>query len=152
MASASSAAWDGLLAALAPAFLTLGHDGFARNVSALSDLRPLAAGGDMFATQRDAGIEVDTVLLGPPRTYELIVRAELELVVVDANDVRRGASFDAALVAIDAALDDDRMLAGAASDVEIEKIDPVDVAIEGAEGVKAALVVIRMLVTSDRPF
>ena len=152
MASASALAWEALLAALAPAFQALGHDGFARNVSALSDMRPLAGGGDMFATQRDGAVEIDAVQMGAPRAYELIVRADVELVVVDADDARRDQSFDAGLIAIDDALEADRLLGGAVSDVEVERIDPLDLAIEGAEGTKAAIVVIRMLVTSDRPF
>ncbi|RXF72120.1 hypothetical protein [Hansschlegelia zhihuaiae] len=151
MASISEAAYAALAAVLAPAFVPFGVDDFRRNVSALSDMKALPAGGEIFATLRDAGVEIDVELLSP-RSYELMIRAQIELVVADADDARRDATFDEVLIAIDDALDADRALDGAVTDAEIERLDPVDLAIEGAEGSKAALVTIRMLARSPRPF
>ncbi|MFC3693416.1 hypothetical protein [Chenggangzhangella methanolivorans] len=149
--SASQSAYLALSDALAPAFAAIGYPDFGRNVSALSDLVAVPAGGRMFATLRDAGVTVEDVQLSP-RTYELAVRADLELIVSESDDEARDASFDLALVAVDDALEADRMLGETVADVEIEGLDPIDLDIEGAPPVKGAILKIRMLVTSDRPF
>ena len=73
-----------------------------------------------------------------PLTWHYQHRAELE-VVVQAND-GRDAAFDRLIAQIGAALSADRTLGGLCDWVEAEAPEPVDLAIEGAISLKAAVI------------
>ena len=73
-----------------------------------------------------------------PLTWHYQHRAELE-VVVQAND-GRDAAFDHLIAQIGAALSADRTLGGLCDWVEAEAPEPVDLAIEGAISLKAAVI------------
>jgi hypothetical protein len=73
-----------------------------------------------------------------PLTWHYQHRAELE-VVVQAND-GRDAAFDHLIAQIGAALSADRTLGGLCDWVEAEAPEPVDLPIEGAASLKAAVI------------
>ena len=75
-----------------------------------------------------------------PLTYFYEHRAELE-VVIQAG-VGRDALFDALTASIGAALATDRTLGGLCDWVEAEAPEPVDLPIEGASALKAAIITI----------
>jgi hypothetical protein len=76
------------------------------------------------------------VTLSPLR-YHYRHRAEIEAVV---QGTARGAAFDALCAGIGAALAADRTLGGLCNWVEAEAPRPVDLAVEGAAGLKAAVI------------
>ena len=83
-----------------------------------------------------------------PLTWHYQHRAELE-VVVQAND-GRDAAFDHLIAQIGAALSADRTLLGLCDWVEAEAPEPVDLPIEGAAALKAAVItVVLHYATSD---
>ena len=73
-----------------------------------------------------------------PLTWHYQHRAELE-VVVQAND-GRDAAFDHLIAQIGAALSADRTLGGLCAWVEAEAPEPVDLPIEGATSLRAAII------------
>ena len=73
-----------------------------------------------------------------PLTWHYQHRAELE-VVVQAND-GRDADFDHLIAQIGAALSADRTLGGLCDWVEAEAPEPVDLPIEGATSLRAAII------------
>jgi hypothetical protein len=77
------------------------------------------------------------VTLSPLR-YHYQHRAEIEAVVQGTND--RDAAFDALCASIGAALAADRTLGGLCDWVEAEAPQPVDLPVEGAAGLKAAVI------------
>jgi hypothetical protein len=72
-----------------------------------------------------------------PLTYHYQHRAEIEAVVQGAN---RDAAFDALCVSIGTALAADRTLGGLCDWVEAEAPQPVDLPVEGAATLKAAVI------------
>lgn len=76
------------------------------------------------------------VTLSPLR-YHYLHRAEIEA-VVQGTDV--DASFDTLCASIGAALASDRTLGGLCDWIEAEAPRPVDLAVEGAAGLKAAVI------------
>ena len=77
------------------------------------------------------------VTLSPLR-YHYQHRAEIEAVVQGTND--RDAAFDTLCVSIGAAVAADRTLGGLCDWVEAEAPQPVDLPVEGAAGLKAAVI------------
>ena len=77
------------------------------------------------------------VTLSPLR-YHYQHRAEIEVVVQGTND--RDAAFDTLCASIGAALAADRTLGGLCDWVEAEAPQPVDLPVEGAAGLKAAVI------------
>lgn len=75
-----------------------------------------------------------------PLTYFYEHRAELEVVIQAGAD--RDALFDALTAAIGAALAADRTLGGLCDWVEAEAPEPVDLPIEGAAALKAAVITV----------
>ena len=76
-------------------------------------------------------------------------RAELEVVIQAGNG--RDALFDALTAAIGAALAADRTLSGLCDWVEAEAPEPVDLPIEGAAALKAAVIIVVLHYASPDP-
>ena len=97
--------------------------------------------------QRDGEPGEPEVTLSPLR-YHYQHRAEIEAVVQSATD--RDATFDALAASVGIALVADRTLGGLCDWVEAEAPRPVDLAVEGAAGLKAAVIAIVLhYATSD---
>ena len=97
---------------------------------------------------RDGNPGTPEALLSPA-LYLYEHRAEVE-VIVEGVGAAREAAFDALKLAVHAAIDADRTLGGLCDYVIGEAPAPVDLAIEGAEGFKAATIpVVLSYATSD---
>ena len=88
------------------------------------------------------------VTLSPLR-YHYQHRAELEVVVQASNG--RTSAFDTLIVAIGAALEADRSLGGLCDWVEPEAPASVDLPIEGAAALKAAVITVVLHYTTTGP-
>jgi hypothetical protein len=88
------------------------------------------------------------VTLSPLR-YHYQHRAELEVVVQAPNG--RASAFDALIAAIGAALASDRTLGGLCDWVEPEAPASVDLPIEGAAALKAAVITLNLHYTTTGP-
>lgn len=88
------------------------------------------------------------VTLSPLR-YHYQHRAELELVVQAARD--RATSFDTLITSIGTALESDRTLGDLCDWVEAEAPASVDVPIEGAAALKAAVITVLLHYTTTGP-
>jgi hypothetical protein len=88
------------------------------------------------------------VTLSPLR-YHYQHRAELEVVVQAPNG--RASAFDDLITAIGAALEADRTLGGLCDWVEPEAPASVDLAIEGAAALKAAIITVVLHYTTTGP-
>ena len=84
-----------------------------------------------------------------PLTYFYEHRAELEVVIQAGNG--RDAMFDALASSIGALLTADRTLGGLCDWIEAEAPEPVDLPIEGAAALKAAVIVIVLHYASPDP-
>ena len=102
-------------------------------------------GGVVILRDGDPG-EAEVFL--SPLSYSWRHLAELEMVVGGPPD-QREAVFDALRRAIGLALDHDRTLGGLCHWVEAEAPAPVDLAVEGAESLKAAMVPVALHYDSD---
>ena len=87
------------------------------------------------------------VTLSPLR-YHYQHRAEIEAVVHGAE---RDAALDALTASIGTALAADRTLGGLCDWVEAEAPEPVDLAVEGAAGLKAAVIPVTLHYTTADP-
>ena len=85
---------------------------------------------------RDGAPGEPEVTLSPLR-YHYLHRAEIEAVVQGAN---RDAAFDALCASIGAAIATDRTLGGLCDWVEAEAPRPLDLPVEGAASLKAAVI------------
>jgi hypothetical protein len=83
-----------------------------------------------------------------PRMYHYQHRAEIEAVVQGAS---RDASFDTLCANVGAALAADRTLGGLCDWVEAEAPEPVDLPIEGAASLKAAVIPIILHYSTANP-
>ncbi|MDT8858478.1 acyl-CoA transferase [Paracoccaceae bacterium Fryx2] len=88
------------------------------------------------------------VTLSPLR-YHFQHRAELEVIVQAAND--RAAAFDSLIAAIGTALAADRTLGGLCDWVEAEAPASVDLPVDGAVSLKAAVVTVLLHYTTADP-
>lgn len=84
-----------------------------------------------------------------PLTYHFQHRAELEVIVQSVQD--RDALFDALLAQISAVLTADRTLRGLCDWVEPEAAEPVDLPVEGAASLKAAVIPVTMHYATKDP-
>ena len=84
-----------------------------------------------------------------PLTYFYEHRAELEVVIQAGTG--RDAMFDALTAAIGAVLSADRTLGGLCDWVEAEAPEPVDLPIEGAAALKAAMIIVVLHYASPAP-
>jgi hypothetical protein len=83
-----------------------------------------------------------------PRMYHYQHRAEVEAVVQGAS---RDASFDTLCASVGAALAADRTLGGLCDWVEAEAPEPVDLPIEGAASLKAAVIPVTLHYSTADP-
>jgi hypothetical protein len=83
-----------------------------------------------------------------PLTYHYQHRAEIEAVVQGAN---RDVAFDALCAEIGAVFSADRTLGGLCDWVEAEAPQPVDLPVEGAASLKAAVVRVSLFYTTSDP-
>ena len=90
------------------------------------------------------------VTLSPLR-YHWQHRAELEVIVQDKTSPDRDADFDTLTANIGAAIAADRTLGGLCDWVEAEAPRPVDLPVEGAPGVKAAVIPVVLHYTTADP-
>ncbi len=88
------------------------------------------------------------VTLSPLR-YHYQHRAELEVVVQAANN--RATAFDTVIASIGSALETDRTLGGLCDWVEPEAPASVDLPVEGAAALKAAVIVVVLHYTTTGP-
>lgn len=84
-----------------------------------------------------------------PLTYLYEHRAELEVVIQAGAD--RDTLFDALTVSIGTALAADRTLGGLCDWVEAEAPEPIDLPIEGAAALKAAVIIVVLHYASPDP-
>ncbi len=83
-----------------------------------------------------------------PLAYHYQHRAEIEAVVQGAD---RDAAFDALCASIGTAIDVDRMLGGLCDWIEAEAPRPVDLPVEGAASLKAAVISVILHYTTADP-
>ena len=83
-----------------------------------------------------------------PLTYHYQHRAEIEAVVQGAN---RDVAFDALCAEIGAVFSADRTLGGLCDWVEAESPQPVDLPVEGAASLKAAVIRVSLFYTTSDP-
>ncbi|MBU9699996.1 acyl-CoA transferase [Rhodobacteraceae bacterium HSP-20] len=98
--------------------------------------------------QRDGQPGEPEVTLSPLR-YHYLHRAELEVVAQAGNG--RSTAFDDLVAAIGAALEADRTLGGLCDWVEPEAPSSVDLPVEGAASLKAALITVVLHYTTTSP-
>lgn len=84
-----------------------------------------------------------------PLRYHYQHRAELEVVVQSGTD--RATAFDSLTASIGTALVADRTLGGLCDWVEAEAPQPVDLPVEGAAGLKAAVITVVLHYSTDDP-
>lgn len=84
-----------------------------------------------------------------PLTYHYQHRAEIEAVVQAASD--RDAAFDTLIAGVGTALGEDRTLGGLCDWVEAEAPRPVDLAVDGAATLKAAIIPVVLHYASADP-
>lgn len=96
---------------------------------------------------RDGDPGEPEVTLSPLR-YHYQHRAEIEAVVQEAD---RDASFDALIASIGAAIATDRTLGGLCDWIEAEAPRPVDLPVEGAAALKAAVIPVVLHYTTADP-
>lgn len=84
-----------------------------------------------------------------PLRYHYQHRAEIEVVVQGTND--RDAAFDTLCVSIGAVITVDRTLDGLCDWVEAEAPQPIDLPVEGAAGLKAAVIRVSLFYTTSDP-
>ena len=85
-----------------------------------------------------------------PLQYHWRHRAEIEVIVQGRTPAARDATFDSLAAAIGTALAGDRTLGGLCDWVEPEAPQPVDLPVDGAQALKAAVIAVTLhYVTSD---
>jgi hypothetical protein len=98
---------------------------------------------------RDGSPGTPEALMSPP-LYVYEHRAEVD-VVVEGTETAREAAFDALKLAIHAAIDADRTLGGLCDYAIGESPAPINLAIEGAEGFKAATIPVVLIYGTPDP-
>jgi hypothetical protein len=96
----------------------------------------IPGGGIVILRDGDPG-EPD-VLLSPPE-YVYAHRADIEVVVDGPTPAARDGIFDSIMLSIGAAIASDRTLGGLCDYIEAVAPEPIDLAVEGAPGLKAAV-------------
>ena len=86
-----------------------------------------------------------------PLQYHYEHRAEIEVIVQGKTPTARDAAFDVLLAELANVLTANRTLGGLCDWVEAEAPQPVDLPIEGAEGLKAAIVPVILTYTTADP-
>ncbi|NDR57132.1 acyl-CoA transferase [Aliiruegeria sabulilitoris] len=106
------------------------------------------AAGMMILRDGDPG---EPEFLFSPPLYVFEHRAEVDLIVETGTDAERDAAFDTLKLALGAAIAADRTLGGLCDYVLGEAPAPLDLPVEGAEGLKAATVGVVLTYATDDP-
>ncbi len=105
-------------------------------------------GGLLILRDGDPGTPEVTL---SPLQYHFEHRTEVEVIVQGKTPADRDAAFDMLLTALATAVSVDRTLGGLCDWTEAEAPQPVDLPVEGAEGLKAAIVPINLTYTTADP-
>jgi len=108
----------------------------------------IPAGGLLILRDGDPGTPEVTL---SPLQFHYEHRAEVEVIVQGKTPAARDAAFDTLLAALATAITTDRTLGGLCDWVEAEAPQPVDLPVEGAEALKAAIVPIILIYTTADP-
>ncbi len=108
----------------------------------------IPSGGLLILRDGDPGTPDVTL---SPLLYHFEHRAEVEVIVHGKTPAARDTVFDALLQSLGTAITTDRTLGGLCNWSEAEAPQPVDLPVEGAEGLKAAIVPIILTYTTADP-
>jgi len=108
----------------------------------------IPAGGLLILRDGDPGTPDVTL---SPLQYHYEHRAEIEVIVQGKTPAARDAAFDILLAELASTTTADRTLGGLCDWVEAEAPQPVDLPVEGAEALKAAIVPINLTYTTADP-
>ncbi|WP_457647065.1 acyl-CoA transferase [Profundibacter sp.] len=108
----------------------------------------IPAGGLVILRDGDPGTPEVTL---SPLQYHYEHRAEIEVIVQGKTADTRATTFDALLQAIGTALAANRTLGGLCDWVEAQAPQPVDMPVEGAAALKAAIVPVILTYTTADP-
>ena len=108
----------------------------------------IPAGGLLILREGDPGTPEVTL---SPLQYHYEHRAKVEVIVQGKTPAARDAAFDTLLAELATAIAFDRTLGGLCDWVEAEAPQPVDLPVEGAEALKAAIVPIILTYTTADP-
>ncbi|WP_428542671.1 acyl-CoA transferase [Profundibacter sp.] len=108
----------------------------------------IPVGGLLILRDGDPGTPEVTL---SPLQYHFEHRAEVEVIVQDKTPAARDAAFDTLLQSLGVAIALDRTLGGLCDWVEGEAPQPVDLPVEGAEALKAAVVPAILTYTTADP-
>ena len=106
------------------------------------------AGGLVILRDDDPGAPEVTL---SPLTYHYEHRAETEVIVQGKTPAVRANAFDTIVQAIGAALVTDRTLGGICDWTEAQAPQPVDLSVEGAAALKAAIIPVILTYTTADP-
>jgi len=108
----------------------------------------LPAGGLVILRDGDPGTPEVTL---SPLQYHYEHRAEIEVILQGKTPAMRATSFDTLLQAIGTALAADRTLGGLCDWVEVQAPQPVDMPVEGAAALKAAIIPVILTYSTADP-
>jgi len=108
----------------------------------------IPTGGLLILRDGDPGTPEVTL---SPLQYHYEHRAEVEVIVQGKTPADRDAAFDVLLAELATAITTDRTLGGLCDWIEAEAPQPVDLPVEGAEGLKAAIVPVILTYTTADP-
>ncbi len=108
----------------------------------------IPTGGLLILRDGDPGTPEVTL---SPLQYHYEHRAEIEVIVQGKTPAARDAAFDVLLAKLASAISTDRTLGGLCDWVEAEAPQPVDLPVEGAEALKAAIVPVILTYTTADP-
>ena len=108
----------------------------------------IPTGGLLILRDGDPGTPEVTL---SPLQYHYEHRAEIEVIVQGKTPANRDAAFDILLVNLATAITADRSLGGLCDWVEAEAPQPVDLPVDGAEALKAAIVSIILTYSTADP-
>ena len=108
----------------------------------------IPAGGLLILRDGDPGTPEVTL---SPLAYYYEHRAEIEVIVQGKTPADRDAAYDVLLQSLGTAITTDRTLGGLCDWMEAEAPQPVDLPVEGAEALKAAVVPIILTYTTADP-
>jgi len=108
----------------------------------------LPTGGLVILRDGDPGTPEITL---SPLAYHYEHRAEIEVIMQGKTPAVRSGTFDTLVQAIGTALASDRTLGGFCDWTEAQAPQPVDLPVEGAAALKAAIVPITLIYTTSDP-
>jgi len=108
----------------------------------------IPAGGLVILRDGDPGTPEVTL---SPLQYHYEHRAEIEVIVQGKTPAARANTFDTLLQTIGTALSSDRTLGGLCDWVEAQAPQPVDMPMEGAAALKAAIIPVILTYTTADP-